>query len=55
MRQTFMTVCLPCPQVFPVSEPNRKASEYAAVLLPRFHALRVSAADPKPRETLLLE
>jgi PAS domain S-box-containing protein len=38
-----------------VSESNRKASEYAAVLLPRFQALRVSAAEPGPRETLLLE
>ena len=38
----------------PVSE-NPTRGPFAATLLPRFQALRVSAAAPAPRETLLLE
>lgn len=38
-----------------MSEADHKASEYAAILLPRFQALRASATEPGPRETLLLQ
>jgi PAS domain S-box-containing protein len=38
----------------PVSE-NRYGGEYTAALLPRFQALRTSASEPRPRETLLME
>lgn len=34
---------------------HRSGGDFAATLLPRFQALRVSAAEPRPRETLLLE
>ncbi|HEX6041716.1 hypothetical protein, partial [Longimicrobium sp.] len=34
---------------------NRNPADYAASLLPRLHALRVGAAEARPRETLLLE
>ena len=34
---------------------NRFGGEFAAALLPRFHALRVGAAEGRPRETLLTE
>jgi PAS domain S-box-containing protein len=37
----------------PVSD--NRFGDFTASLLPRFQALRVSAADPRPRETLLLE
>jgi PAS domain S-box-containing protein len=34
---------------------NRSGGDYTAALLPRFQALRISAAEPRPRETLLME
>lgn len=38
-----------------MSEANRKGGEYAAILLPRFQALRVGAAEGRQHETLLRE
>lgn len=38
-----------------MSENRNLTAEHAAMLLPRLHALRAGAAEPRPRETLLVE
>ncbi len=38
-----------------MSESRIPGTDFTAVLLPRFQALRIKAAEPRPRETLLLE